>query len=77
MNLFCKLLILVMEVILSAHNVKEKECERPNIIFLMDDHHSWDAQGVINKELIILNIQTALYVNDLFAQNRSYKFYFY
>ena len=56
MNLFSKLLILVMEVILSAHNVKEKECERPNIILLMDDHHRWDAQGVINKELIILNI---------------------
>mgnify|MGYP001241380873 CR=1 FL=1 len=56
MNLFSKFMILVMEVILSAHTVKEIECERPNIIFLMDDHHSWDAQGLINNELIILNI---------------------
>ncbi len=56
MNLFSKFMILVMEVILSAHTFKEKECERPNIIFLMDDHQSWDTQGLINKELIILNI---------------------
>lgn len=56
MNLYSRILMIAMVVMLSACNVKEKEGERPNIIFLMDDQHRWDALGVINKEVITPNI---------------------
>ena len=56
MNLYSRILMIAMVVILSACTVKEKEGERPNIIFLMDDQHRWDALGVINKEVITPNI---------------------
>ena len=32
--------------------VEKIEQERPNIIFLMDDQHRWDALGVENKAVI-------------------------
>lgn len=38
--------------------VKEENSkqEKPNIIFLMDDQHRWDALGSINKEVITPNL---------------------
>jgi len=35
----------------SSKDVPEKP-ERPNIIFLMDDQHRWDALGVVNQEVV-------------------------
>ncbi|NOR73598.1 MAG: sulfatase-like hydrolase/transferase [Draconibacterium sp.] len=35
---------------------KKKESKRPNIIFLMDDQHRWDALGVINNEVLTPNL---------------------
>ncbi|MGB5821103.1 MAG: sulfatase-like hydrolase/transferase [Saonia sp.] len=32
--------------------VEAKKRERPNIIFLMDDQHRWDALGMVNRQVI-------------------------
>jgi len=32
------------------------DTNKPNIIFLMDDQHRWDALGVVNKEVITPNL---------------------
>lgn len=34
----------------------QKQNERPNIIFLMDDQHRWDALGVENSAVITPNL---------------------
>ena len=44
------------QMIWIKHEFLQKNVKDQTLFFLMDDHHSWDAQGVINKELIILNI---------------------
>lgn len=36
--------------------INEKSEQRPNIIFLMDDQHRWDALGVENPEVITPNL---------------------
>lgn len=36
--------------------VETEDKDRPNIIFLMDDQHRWDALGVVNKEVITPNL---------------------
>ncbi len=36
--------------------VKKGDQKRPNIIFLMDDQHRWDALGVMNEEVITPNL---------------------
>ena len=36
--------------------VEQKKHERPNIIFLMDDQHRWDALGVENEVVITPNL---------------------
>ncbi|MCP4312454.1 MAG: sulfatase-like hydrolase/transferase [Bacteroidetes bacterium] len=39
----------------SPKSAKE-ELNRPNIIFLMDDQHRWDALGVVNHEVVTPNL---------------------
>ncbi len=34
----------------------ENNSDKPNIIFLMDDQHRWDALGVVNNELVTPNL---------------------
>jgi len=38
-----------------SNNLPE-ETDRPNIIFLMDDQHRWDALGVVNHEVVTPNL---------------------
>ena len=56
MNLFIRILIMLAVLIINACDSKEREDQRPNIIFLMDDQHRWNALGVLNKEVITPNI---------------------
>jgi arylsulfatase A-like enzyme len=58
MDFLIRIMILEILVLLSACTTKTKvkESERPNIIFLMDDQHRWDALGVVNNEVITPNL---------------------
>ncbi|RED98344.1 sulfatase family protein [Marinoscillum furvescens] len=46
---------LLIMVILTACQIKDSqsivETKKPNIIFLMDDQHRWDALGIINQQI--------------------------
>ena len=50
----CYLIILFTVILTTGCNSNRKE--KPNIIFLMDDQHRWDALGVLNSEVITPNI---------------------
>ena len=39
-----------------SSKVETKTPDRPNIIFLMDDQHRWDAFGVENEAVITPNL---------------------
>lgn len=51
--IFLGLIILVNFCSTKAEKENQKS---PNIIFLMDDQHRWDALGVVNKEVITPNL---------------------
>lgn len=55
--IFRVLFILVLTLFVSCTTkVEQKNHERPNIIFLMDDQHRWDALGVENPVVITPNL---------------------
>lgn len=47
---------LLVGFISCSTNTENQERDRPNIIFLMDDQHRWDALGVENEAVITPNI---------------------
>ena len=57
-NLSFNLRILFIAIALSAcsSKVQNNKKERPNIIFLMDDQHRWDALGVENELVYTPNL---------------------
>jgi arylsulfatase len=50
------LLGLIIILFSCSTKVKTEDQKRPNIIFLMDDQHRWDALGVVNNEVITPNL---------------------
>lgn len=59
-NLYGKVLLVlgagVLLLTTSCDARQDKVVSKPNIIFLMDDQHRWDALGVVNEDVITPNI---------------------
>jgi len=52
-----KLIVGLIVILCSCSTkVKIEEQKRPNIIFLMDDQHRWDALGIVNNEVVTPNL---------------------
>lgn len=54
MNRYARSLTIAVAMMLTGCSPGEKE--KPNIIFLMDDQHRWDALGFLNEEVITPNL---------------------
>lgn len=67
-----KLLFLLLGIAIVASscslNVKTKNPEQPNIIFLMDDQHRWDALGVENEVVLTPNLDNLAHEGVRFTQ---------
>ena len=70
MSLNNRIIFIGLIIIISSCSarVEKEDLERPNIIFLMDDQHRWDALGVENKEVITPNLDKLVKEGIRFSQ---------
>tara|TARA_R110002094_G_scaffold137304_5_gene128874 strand:- start:1229 stop:1507 length:279 start_codon:yes stop_codon:yes gene_type:complete len=56
----------------TTKTVKTAPTKRPNIIFIMDDQHRWDALGIVNKQVITPTLdslaKTGVFFNQAVSQ---------